>query len=108
MFGNSVNFNQTLTFNAEDITEDSLEFVESIANTELVFIVKDNQDKYTVLGRKRGLKMSALTKGSGVADGDMYGSTITFSGVEREVSNLVLAGTIIDVYNGTTAVPVTL
>lgn len=98
VFGNNVYFNQTLTFNAEDITKDSLEFVESIINTELVFIVKDNQNKYHVLGRKGGLNfINSLKK-----------NVIKFLGSEPELSNLIKAGVEIQVLDGNNVVTINL
>ena len=107
-FGNNIFVNQSVTFAVEGITKTSLEVLEQMADGEIVFIAKDYQGNWHVLGRIAGLMMTEMTYGTGTADADLYGGTITFSSTEPELSNLVKAGTTIDVWNGTTAVTVTL
>lgn len=108
VFGNNKYMNQTLTLGVEGITKQSLAVLETMADGEIVFIVKDFENKYHVFGRIGGLEMSALTYGTGTAADDMYGGTITFTSAEPELSNLVKAGTQIKVWDGTAAVTVTL
>ena len=108
VFGNNKYVNQTLTLGVEGITKQSLATLEAMVDGEIVFIAKDFENKYHVLGRIGGLEMSAMTYGTGTAADDMYGGTITFTSAEPELSNLVKAGTQIEVWDGTAAVTVTL
>lgn len=48
----------------------------------VVAIVKDNNGKFIMLGRQKGLDVTALEMGSGVANADRNGATITFTGAE--------------------------
>lgn len=104
VFGNNKYVNQTLTLAVEGITKDSLSVLEQAMDGEVVVIAKDYLGVYHVLGRVAGLEMSAISYGTGTAADDMYGGTITFTSAEPEFSNVVKAGTSIDVWDGTTAV----
>ena len=99
-FGNNIFVNQTITFTIEGITADSLEVLQNMVDGEAVFIAKDYQGVAHVLGRISGLMMSAMSYGTGQGADDLYGGEITFSSEEPEVSNIVLAGTTIEVSDG--------
>lgn len=107
-FGNNVFVNQTLTFTVEGITKESLAVLEGMVDGEAVFIARDYNGKTHVLGRIAGLMASAMNYGTGAAADDIYGGEITFSSEEPEFSNLVEAGTTIQVWNGTSTDTVTL
>lgn len=96
-FGNNIFVNQTISFTVEGITADSLEVLQNMVDGEAVFIAKDYQGVAHVLGRVGGLMASAMTYGTGAAADDLYGGVITFSSEEPEFSNIVLAGTTIEV-----------
>lgn len=106
--GNNTFNNQTLTFAIEGITAASLAVLESMSTAQVVFIVTDYQGVNHLLGRIDGLEMTASSYGSGTAQDDIYGGTITFSAGEPEFSNIVASGTTIEVFNGTTTDTVTL
>jgi len=108
VFGNNKYVNQTLILGVEGITKQSLKVLEEMVDGEIVFIAKDFEQKYHILGRIGGLEMSAMTYGTGTASDDMYGGTITFTSAEPELSNLVKSGTQIQVWDGISAVAVTL
>lgn len=107
-FGNNKYATQTITFTVEGISEESLRVLETAVDGEAVFIAKDYQGLYHLLGRVRGLMMSAMTYGTGAGADDIVGGEIAFSANEPELSNLVASGTVIDVWDGTTAVATTL
>lgn len=96
-FGNNIFVNQTITFSVEGITKESLAALQSMVDGEAVFIAKDYQGKWHVLGRISGLMASAMTYGTGTAADDLYGGEITFSSEEPEFSNLIANGTTITV-----------
>lgn len=100
-FGNNIFINQSVTFQVEGITKESLEVLQGMVDGEAVFIAKDYNGKTHVLGRVAGLMMSTLTYGTGQAADDLYGGEIVFTSEEPEMSNLVKAGTTIQVFNGT-------
>lgn len=105
-FGNNIFINQTLTFTVEGITAESLEVLQNMVDGEAVFIAKDYQGVAHVLGRISGLMMSAMSYGTGAAADDLYGGEITFSSEEPEMSNIVVAGTTIEVSDGAGGVEV--
>lgn len=99
-FGNNKFVNQSITFSIEGITKESLAALETMVDGEAVFIAKDYNDNWHVLGRIAGLEASAITYGTGTAADDLYGGEITFSSEEPEFSNLVASGTTIEVSDG--------
>lgn len=103
-FGDNIFNNQTITFQTDGISLQSLTALESMVDGQAVFIAKDSRGLVHLLGRQDGLRMSEMTKGTGVASTDFYGATVTFLGEETELSNLIAAGTTITVddFNGGT------
>jgi hypothetical protein len=100
-FGNNIFVNQSVTFTIEGITADSLAVLEQMVDGEAVFIAKDYEGVAHVLGRIGGLTASAMTVGTGTVADDLYGGVITFSSEEPELSNIVVAGTTIEVLDST-------
>lgn len=96
-FGNNIFVNQNISFTVEGITADSLEVLEEMVDGEAVFIAKDYQGIWHILGRIGGLVASAMNLGTGAAADDLYGGVITFSSEEPEFSNVVVSGTTIEV-----------
>lgn len=96
-FGNNIFVNQSITFTVEGITATSLAVLEEMVDGEAVFIAKDYQGNWHILGRIAGLVASAMNLGTGSAADDLYGGVITFSSEEPEFSNLITSGTQITV-----------
>lgn len=106
-FGDNIFANQTLTFQVEGISLQSLTTLQNMVDGAAVFIVVDSRGQAHLLGRLDGLRMSEMTVGTGAASTDFYGGTITFLGEETELSNLIASGTTIqvdDLAGGTTTV----
>ena len=106
--GVTKHFNQSITFQHEGITKESLAVLQSMITGEAVFIAKDYSGKVHLLGRIGGLEMEAASTGTGAGADDMYGSEVTFSGLEPEMHNLIASGTQIEVWDGTATETVTL
>ncbi len=53
-----------------------------LAQNILIAVVKDNNNKFWMLGKERGLDMGASESGSGTAFGDRSGYTLNFMGKE--------------------------
>jgi hypothetical protein len=53
-----------------------------LAQNSLVAVVKDSNGTYWYLGKTRGLDVTAGTAGTGTAQGDRSGFTLTFTGAE--------------------------
>lgn len=106
--GNNTFSNQSVTFSVEGLTATALQTLQELATADVVFIVTDSKNVNHLLGRLEGLKASAGNIGAGTAADDLYGATLTFTGGETELSNLVASGVTIEVWDGTAAVTVTL
>lgn len=97
---NNKYINQTITFSIDGISPQSHAVLNQMAEGEAVFIVKDYDGQNHLLGRVAGLECSAMASGTGTAEDDLYGATITFTSAEPELSNFIAAGTTIDVSDG--------
>ncbi len=67
-----------------------------LAQNSLVAVVKDSNNNYWYLGKTRGIDLTAGTAGTGTAQGDRSGFTLTFSGSEPalapSVTSSIIAG----------------
>lgn len=95
--------NQSVTFAFNGMTKEQVTMLKTLSLGQLVFIVKDFNNKAYILGRIGGLKMSASNAGSGTAAGDRFGAEVTFTGAETEYAQTVKAGTVIAVWDGVSA-----
>lgn len=77
-------FEQNLTIVVNKLSAALNTEVKLLAQNILVAVVKDNNDKYWMLGKDRGLDMSGSTSGSGTAFGDRSGSSLVFVGKEPD------------------------
>lgn len=57
-----------------------------LAKNTLVAVVKDNNGKYWLVGKERGIELTAGSAATGVAEGDRGGYTLTFTGAEPELA----------------------
>lgn len=57
-----------------------------LAQNTLVAVVKDNNNKYWYLGKQRGLDLTGGSAGTGTAEGDRSGYTLTFTGAEAALA----------------------
>lgn len=57
-----------------------------LAQNTLVAVVKDNNNKYWYLGKQRGLDLTGGNAGTGTAEGDRSGYTLTFTGAENQLA----------------------
>lgn len=67
-----------------------------LAQNNLVAVIEDQNGKYWLAGRLNGLDLTAGTAGTGLAQSDRNGYSLTFTGGERalapEVSSGIIAG----------------
>lgn len=67
-----------------------------LAKNNLIAVVQDSNSKYWLLGKENGIDITGGTAGTGTAQGDRNGYTLTFSGGEPalapEVSSGIIAG----------------
>lgn len=58
--------------------------IKLLAQNTLVAVAKDNNGKYWMVGKDRGVDLTTGTSGTGTAFGDRSGYSLTFSGSEPE------------------------
>lgn len=76
-------YNVSLSFRTIDNTTAVRNAINDMVGTSLVFVVKDKNGKWYVIGETDGVELSEQTKGSGAAPGDDTGDVLTFAGVNR-------------------------
>ena len=77
-------FDQNLTIVVNKLSAAINTELKLLAQNIVVAVVKDNNNKYWMLGKERGLDMSGSTSGSGTAFGDRSGYSLVFVGKEPD------------------------
>jgi len=85
----SVFYQQELTIILNKLQVATRNEILLLAKNRLVSVAKDNNGKYWILGITKGVDISAGTSGSGTAEGDRSGYTLTFTGKEAALSQEV-------------------
>lgn len=65
-----------------------------LAQSTLMVVVQDANDKYWLLGKLQGLDVTGGTAATGTAQGDRNGYTLTFTGGEKQLAPEVNSGII--------------
>lgn len=76
---------QSFTMVLADLTSDNKTFVEGVMNQPIAIIVKSRTGKFYAAGLNGQLELSALESGTGTAEGDTIGYTLTFSGISTKL-----------------------
>jgi hypothetical protein len=98
--GDTRYFTTNVTLKVAGLTSTTLEILEGLVHTELAFIVQDKSGKFFILGKDNSLMASAATVGTGIAQTDLYGSELTFSGDSINLPNPIAAGTTFEYWDG--------
>jgi len=77
-------FEQGLTIVINKLSASVNTELKLLAQNVLIAVVKDNNNKYWMLGKQRGIDMAASESGSGTAFGDRSGYTLNFTGKEPD------------------------
>lgn len=77
-------FEQNLTIVVNKLSAAINTELKLLAQNILIAVVKDNNNKFWMLGKERGLDMSGSTSGSGTAFGDRSGYSLVFVGKEPD------------------------
>ena len=80
----TVFFEQNLTIVVNKLSAAINTELKLLAQNIVVAVVKDNNNKFWMLGKERGLDMSGSTSGSGTAFGDRSGYSLVFVGKEPD------------------------
>ena len=78
---------QTITFNLKKMTAAMRYTIKSLAVNRLMFIVKDRNGLIKLYGQTTGCDISESTLTTGKAFGDLNGATLTFTGMEPQLSS---------------------
>lgn len=80
----TVFFAQELTAIFQKLTYQTRDKLTTLHKNRLVIVVKDNNDKFWVMGKDRGLMTTTSTGATGTAMGDLNGYTVVFAGNEPD------------------------
>lgn len=81
---------QTLTVTIVGINTENRAFVNSVLNQPVAAILKGRQaNSYYVLGLNGQLELSEFDGGTGTAEGDLIGYSLTFTGIESQLIPLL-------------------
>jgi hypothetical protein len=75
-------YTHSITFTLEQLSGNRNVENDILAKGRFLFIVKDNNGKYFVLGYTNGMFCSAMENGTGTANGDLNGTKFTFTSNE--------------------------
>lgn len=79
-------FTQTFSLVLSDYTEANINFIDTVKGQPVAIIMKTRTDKYLVIGLNGQLTFTALDGGTGTAEADQIGWTLTFEGNSRSVA----------------------
>jgi hypothetical protein len=82
-------YQQELTIVLNKLQANTRNEILLLAKNLLVAVVQDNNGKYWYFGLTRGLDITAGSSGTGTAEGDRSGYTLTFTGKEPELAPAV-------------------
>jgi hypothetical protein len=91
-------FTQTFTLVLGDLTIENQTFIKDVTNQPVSVIYKSRTGKYFVVGLNGQLEIATIEGGTGTAEADLIGHTLTFNGISTSVAPLmdssILAGLI--------------
>lgn len=76
---------QTFTLVLSDLTADNRIFIQGVMNQPVSILIKTRTGKYFASGLNGQLELSGLEGGTGTAEGDLIGYTLTFSGIDTKL-----------------------
>jgi len=83
-------FTQTFTIVLSDLTTENSEFIKNVSNQPVAIIYKSRTGKYFAAGLNGQFEISGVEGGTGVAEADLIGHTLTFNGISKTVAPIVL------------------
>lgn len=82
-------YEQTLTFNFKKQSAALRNDLHILAQNRLMFIVKDNNGLFRLMGQVNGADIGDSSASTGKAFGDLNGYTLTFTAMEKEPASYV-------------------
>lgn len=87
-------FTETFTLVLGGVTPENEVFIKSVLAQPVSIVVKTRNGKYVSIGLNGQLELATLSGGTGIAEGDMVGYNMTFTGVSNTLP-LIVSPTII-------------
>lgn len=78
-------FTQTFTLVLSDLTVENKKFVESVLNQPVAILIRTRTGKYFTTGLNGQFELATLEGGTGIAEGDLTGYTLTFTGIDTKL-----------------------
>lgn len=82
-------YTQTFTLVLSDLTVENTAFIKSVTNQPVSIIYKTRTGKYFVAGLNGQMEVTTVTGGSGIAEADAIGHTITFAGISASITPML-------------------
>lgn len=76
---------QTFTLVLSNLSTENKQFIESVMNQPVSILIKSRTGKWFVAGLNGQFELSALEGGTGIAEGDLIGYTLTFTGLSTKM-----------------------
>lgn len=76
---------QTFTLTLSDLTPENRTFIESVLTQPVAILIKTRTGKYFAAGLNGQFELSALDGGTGTAESDLIGHTLTFTGLDTQL-----------------------
>lgn len=89
-------FTQEFTLTLSDITVENKAFVQNVLNQPISIIIKSRTGKHFVAGLNGQFELSAMEGGTGAAEGDLIGYTLTFQGLSTTLIPMVEDSLLVD------------
>lgn len=83
-------FTQTFTLVLSDLTTENHKFIKDVQNQPVSVLYRSRTGKWYAAGLNGQFEVSAIEGGTGVAEEDLIGYTITFNGISTTVAPIVL------------------
>lgn len=83
-------FTQTFTIVLSDLTTDNSQFIKNVSNQPVSILYKSRTGKWFAVGLNGQFEVSAVEGGTGVAEADLIGHTLTFNGISTTVAPIML------------------
>jgi hypothetical protein len=84
-------FTQTFTLVLSDLTSTNQEFIRNVQNQPVAILYKSRTGKWFTAGLNGAFEISAIEGGTGTAEADLIGYTLTFNGISTTVAPIVLS-----------------
>jgi hypothetical protein len=84
-------FTTTATMQLTGLTPENYKFIDSVRNQPVAFIYQSRQGNYYAAGLGGTMEIATVTSNTGIAESDLVGYTLTFTGVDSHGERFVEA-----------------